>query len=1179
MEVASLPSPTAYLARSHTQPLNGGLSFSAAGHRAKASLGGAAAAAGSRDGTMSTHVSLQSSNHSIQSSQPSSRSSDATQGTTHSTLFSAPPLPAGAAALGSGEVTATDNVMNSVADASSSLFQICVSSRQRLLGVPGFREWLEDEEEEADDDTDPVTLLWRTFRRGRPLTMLYNALNPSRRIELNGIKEEKIGKAATFKFLQACVNDLKFPQEECFIVTDLYGDDTTGFVKVARVVNRVLDLLVSRGLVDDITPTASDFEQAAKGMKRSQRQHIVHELVSTERTYVQHLELLQAFKHLVEEKGVIPGDAVHDIFLNLNSLLDFQRRFLIRVEQTNAQPETEQNWGKLFILYCEAFKVYEPYIANQRKCEKRVVAEYAKLKDAGGNLEMRQIVESPTSLYGFLMKPFQRLSKYPLLLGDLYNKGDLDEDRKHDLKLGKEAATSILTRTNEAVDREEKAEAVQELKMRVEDWKGHRVEGFGELLLYGTFTVLKSENLGSGKDGERQYHVYLFETILLCCKDIDPTKPKNKLSNKQLVDRASGKPKLQLKGRIFMQNVTDLVSLAKPGMLRTATTPDDFYVLVRSSHRIFWKGDPSIENFIIRFSSEDLMKKWAGQIGEQRRKYQETRSARNSDGSRQGGTSVTEFTYMLNQPAMENPYARQEDEMEEEDEVETLVGSGAPSWVGGYPVNALQKDFSQSRNGSSSSLRSRSTTGDSGGGSGMPTPTPLSAVSAGRAPPPRFPQGALQQQQPLTLRTQLSNAQQALSPNARGEQDSYFSPATGDSPMSSSRTSTSSTAGMYPFPRQAIPPQQSQNGYHDEGSYTGFSQQGHAPAHAAHGQSRFTAPAMGRQREPSTSGSSMANGGYAVQQPGRHGVAPRPSFPAGSGMHSAQQMPSQPRHRSASSPDIHNGPPGGGQQRGGVPGTALRSQPPVPDVPAGYHQPQQQPQHFGAGVPRSQSGSPANVHLGNGYGPTRQSPQSHLSRERSYQVGNGRARPQQQQQDPSPTSAYGYDGGRPTDLRPQRRRLLPATTPTTTTTAFDPAALSPLSTAPTQLKVKVHCPSASQTLTLVVPLTISYQSLKDRIDAKLQRSTNLSLSDRASGGGGGGGPKESVVVVKLKYLDEEDFVSIQSDEDVLTAFETWREQRGGVAGSESGGGGGGGGGGEAGGVGGSMGEIELFCQR
>jgi cell division control protein 24 len=66
-------------------------------------------------------------------------------------------------------------------------------------------------------------------------------------------------------------------------------------------------------------------------------------------------------------------------------------------------------------------------------------------------------------------------------------------------------------------------------------------------------------------DTHSQYHVYLFETILLCCKNIDLTKPKNKLSNKTLVDN-KGKPKLQLKGRIFMQNVTDLVSLAKPGM-------------------------------------------------------------------------------------------------------------------------------------------------------------------------------------------------------------------------------------------------------------------------------------------------------------------------------------------------------------------------------------------------------------------------------------------------------------------------------------------------------------------------------------------------------------------------------------------------------------------------------------
>ncbi|KXL45960.1 hypothetical protein M433DRAFT_66417 [Acidomyces richmondensis BFW] len=989
-------------------------------------------------------------------------------------------MPATASAMANGEVTATDNIMNTVADASSSLFQICVSLQQRLRGVPKFDKSLEEVKNMADDDTDPVTLLWRTFRKGLPLMYLYNALNPETPLTLGeGIRDDKKGKAATFKFLQACVNDLKFPQEECFIVTDLYGDDTTGFVKVAKVVNRVLDLLVQKGLIEDRRPNASDYAEAEKGLKKSQRQHIISELVTTERTYVQHLELLQAFKHLVEEKGVISGDAVHDIFLNLNALLDFQRRFLIRVEQTNALPEEEQNWGKLFVLYCEAFKVYEPYIANQRKCERTVVSEFAKLREAGGPIEMRQMVESPTSLYGFLMKPFQRLSKYPLLLNDLYKKGDLDDARKADLLVGKEAATSVLERTNQAVDREEKADAVEELKLRVEDWKGHRVEAFGALLLYGTFTVLKSENLGSGKDGERQYHVYLFETILLCCKDIDPNKAKNKMS----VSKSSavrGKPKLQLKGRIFMQNVTDLVSLAKPGSYTC---------------QIFWKGDPSIENFIIRYKTEEEMKKWAHQIESQRRRYGPSR-ARQS-----GGTSANEFIYMQNQGALENPYAQQVED--DEDEVDTLVASDAPSWSGfGYS----QREFSQSRNGSSSSLRSRSTTGDSAGQieSGL--------VTSSRAPPPRFNSREFQQaQQPLTLRTQQIQ-QQMASPGERvGE--SYFSPS-GDSPQGSSRTSSSS--GMYPFPRQAVPP----NGYYEDG----------------HAHTRYTAPVMARNREPS-----QTSNGYAP--PGRS-LHPRPSFPAGSGLHSAQQMP-PPRNRSASSPDIHNGQPGRGNSSAYRHGNG---QPPVPDVPMPY----QQNPHM---VPRSQSNSP---NLANGPMPTsrgpNQSPQ--LQRERSY--------PNRAQQDPSPTAGYRYDGRPdPRDMQyPSSRNVTPG--PGRGTENFFPhpppqTAVPPTPTgatsgiipdiAPTQLKVKVHCPSASQTLTLVVPLNISYQSLRDRIDAKLQRSTNLSLGDR--------GPKESQV--KLKYLDEDDYVSIQSDEDVQTAFETWREQRGE-------------------GMGG-MGEIELFCQR
>lgn len=178
-------------------------------------------------------------------------------------------------------------------------------------------------------------------------------------------------------------------------------------------VSRILDILVAQGIIED---KREDDDGTASGKKLSQREHIVDELVRSERTYVQHLELLQAFKQLCEKKGIIPGDVVHAIFLNLNALLDFQRRFLIRVEQINAMPSGDQDWGNLFVLYADAFKIYEPYIANQKLCEETVIREFDKLKEAGGSPEMQQIVVDAHTLNSFLMKPFQRLTKYPLLL-------------------------------------------------------------------------------------------------------------------------------------------------------------------------------------------------------------------------------------------------------------------------------------------------------------------------------------------------------------------------------------------------------------------------------------------------------------------------------------------------------------------------------------------------------------------------------------------------------------------------------------------------------------------------------------------------------------------------------------------------------------------------------------------
>jgi cell division control protein 24 len=189
-----------------------------------------------------SHQSFQSQYSSY--SHNSARDTQGTNATSTSTLFGqAPPVfPTLATPVNGGPVEASDNVLNKRADKDTSLFQRCMTLALRLRAIPGFERWLIEEEDRADDDdgpVDPVTLLWRTFRRGYPLMDLYNALGSQNQLVIPNAKadeksQKKHEKMATYKFIQACVGELGISQESCFILTDLYGDDTTGFVKVGR---------------------------------------------------------------------------------------------------------------------------------------------------------------------------------------------------------------------------------------------------------------------------------------------------------------------------------------------------------------------------------------------------------------------------------------------------------------------------------------------------------------------------------------------------------------------------------------------------------------------------------------------------------------------------------------------------------------------------------------------------------------------------------------------------------------------------------------------------------------------------------------------------------------------------------------------------------------------------------
>lgn len=413
-----------------------------------------------------------------------------------------------------GPVIATANIINQKADASRSLYQICMSLKQRLAQVPGFDPYLQEL-----DPTDPVESLWSLFRTGYPFLDIYNALQPEKPLEIDGpnaaASESKKSKIAIFKFIQACLKELGIPSAECFVISDVLGNDTTGFVKVCesrlfafaprmtpalttelnltvsqttQVVNLVLDLAEQRGLLLQLQPYPEDDMPKEPGSKLSYRDHIIKELVDTERKYVQDLENLYDLKSSLETKGIITGDTIHQIFLNINAILDFQRRFLIRVETTNSMPQTVQQWGAPFVTYEESFDIYRPFIANQRKAAQVAGQVFDQIKASG-----HPVAADFNTLDGFLLKPMQRLVKYPLLLKDLLKKSE-DESIKADLAGGIEAAERVLSRANEEVNRDLLDEALDDLRNRVDDWKNHRVEQFGRLLMHGVYTVVTGKS-------------------------------------------------------------------------------------------------------------------------------------------------------------------------------------------------------------------------------------------------------------------------------------------------------------------------------------------------------------------------------------------------------------------------------------------------------------------------------------------------------------------------------------------------------------------------------------------------------------------------------------------------------------------------------------------------------------
>lgn len=267
---------------------------------------------------------------------------------------------------------------------------------------------------------------------------------------------------------------------------------------------------------------------------------------------------------------------------------------------------------------------------NQKKACEIARAEATKLE------ALSDILKPQYELPCFLIKPIQRICKYPLLLQQLVKYTDSDAPNYQDQVDALEAIRRVTLNVNETQRRVENLSVVKDLSERLVDWKGHNLDDFGALLHDGVFPVIKA-------GAEREYHLYLFENIILCCKEASGSKKAMTLTTKKSKNKRSSA--LILKGRIYIAYITNIFTVNSGG-----------YFL-----HIAWGRDDSSDTgfFDIRFRNDELLDQWYTTINQMVSRYNATAAEPydEDNNSQQNGVGAMNYNQYERQFGLLNPQA------------------------------------------------------------------------------------------------------------------------------------------------------------------------------------------------------------------------------------------------------------------------------------------------------------------------------------------------------------------------------------------------------------------------------------------------------------------------------------------------------------------------------------------
>eukprot|EP01125_Pyxidicula_operculata_P006782 TRINITY_DN2329_c0_g1_i2.p1 TRINITY_DN2329_c0_g1~~TRINITY_DN2329_c0_g1_i2.p1 ORF type:complete len:542 (+),score=169.19 TRINITY_DN2329_c0_g1_i2:146-1771(+) len=217
------------------------------------------------------------------------------------------------------------------------------------------------------------------------------------------------------------------------------------------------------------------------------------EIWETERVYVDDLDLIiQVYKVPLKESGIISEEQEKTLFANVQEIENLNRSKVLaplektfkEIEEKGGDMSTAQ-LGVIFSELSEHLKQYTEYCTNQPKAL-AMLDELDKgnpqFSEFNKNLTENNAAVRGLTLLSYIIKPVQRLCKYPLLLRELINQTDSSLDEHKSLS---EAMSKLLETVDYVNVMQRKAEEVAAQKNEQIANLVATIEGIEELDLVG----------------------------------------------------------------------------------------------------------------------------------------------------------------------------------------------------------------------------------------------------------------------------------------------------------------------------------------------------------------------------------------------------------------------------------------------------------------------------------------------------------------------------------------------------------------------------------------------------------------------------------------------------------------------------------------------------------------------